>query len=221
MSSWGKGILIAAVAIATLAAATPRAEAILFGQISSAQSLESGSIDAGAFVSVFEHATVLFGQYRQGLWRNGDFGIQAGFVDPEGGDVGLALGGDLKFWVMSVEKNTPFDLAIQPRVGYFGMDNVSVFTLGASAVISRDYGLSQGSLTPYGAINMRVEHFSFDNAVVPVTLSAKASSGGDDSNFEIGAIAGLKWDVSKSFDILGEVVLDDDIGLTVGLNFKL
>jgi hypothetical protein len=172
-------------------------------------------MDLGGFVSVFESSALAFGQYRRGIMSNADFGVQAGFVDPEVGDMGLALGADVKFLLMRTAAETPFDLALDPRFAYFNLDAFSLVTVGGSVVISRDYALAQGSLAPYGAFNMRLENANWDESVAPGPVD------GSDSDFEMSGIAGARWDVTDLMDIVGEIVFDRDIGFTIGLNFKL
>lgn len=204
-------------------AQSPVTEAAIFGQVSTAYTLDKGTNDVGGFVSVFEGSTLLFGQYRRGIMSKTDFGIQGGFIDPEAGDMGLAFGADVKFLIMQTDANTPFDLALDPRFSYLNFDSFRMVSFGGSVVISRDYALAQGSLAPYGAFNMRLENYSYDDEVGHTALAAGVADhlDGSDSDFEMAGIAGVRWDVSELLDILGEVVFDRDIGFTMGLNFKL
>lgn len=205
-------VLIAAVSLV----APTASHAAIFGQVSTAYTLDKGAMDLGGFVSVFEGSALVFGQYRRGLFSKADFGVQGGFIDPEVGDIGLALGADMKFLIMQTSASTPFDLALDPRFTYLNFDQFSVWSLGGSVVISRDYAVEQGSLAPYGALNLRIENSSVDD--VPAT---EAQGSDSESDFEMSGIAGVRWDVSELLDILGEVVFDRDIGFTIGLNFKL
>ena len=212
------------VTVSSILFSPDKSEAVLFGQVSTAETLAPGSMDLGGFVTVFEHGTLVYGQYRHGLFANGDFGVQGGFMDPEGGDLGLALGVDMKFLLMRTDASVPFDLSLNPRFGYFNIVNASILSLGGSVVISRDYALEQGRLAPYGALNMRMESLNFDEDFGhPPTLSAGIADHIDDSqtDFKISGIAGVRWDISDLLDILGEVVFDEDLGFTIGLNFKL
>lgn len=211
---------MAAAVVLTLA---PTCDAAIFGQVSTAYTLDKGTNDVGGFVSVFEGSTLLFGQYRRGFMSSADLGIQGGFIDPEAGDMGLALGADVKFMVMRTDANTPFDLALDPRFSYLNFDAFTTVSFGGSVVVSREYALAQGSLAPYGAFNLRLENYSYDGDLGHATLAAGASDHleGSDSDFEMSGIAGVRWDVSELLDILGEVVFDRDIGFTMGLNFKL
>ena len=213
----------ACLVVAVSLAQSPTSEAAIFGQVSTAYTLDKGTNDVGGFVSVFEGSTLLFGQYRRGLFSKTDFGIQGGFIDPEAGDMGLALGADAKFLLMQTNANTPFDLALGPRFAYLNFDNSSLFTFGGSVVISRDYALAQGSLAPYGAFNLRLENRSYDELLGHTALAADAPNhiNDSDTDFEMSGIAGARWDVSELLDILGEIVFDRDIGFTIGLNFKL
>lgn len=197
--------------------------AAIFGQVSTAYTLDKGTMDLGGFVSVFEGSTLVFGQYRRGLLTNMDFGVQGGFLDPEVGDMGLALGADVKFLILRTGVEIPFDLSLNPRFSYLDFDQFSVVGFGGSVVISRDYALAQGSLAPYGAFNMRLETTDYGSEFGHTSLAAGTQDHLDDSDsdFEMSGIAGARWDVSELLDIIGEVVFDRDIGFTIGLNFKL
>ena len=212
---WMRGGALPVLA-ALIAVAVPcLAQAALFGQVSTAYPLEKGTNDVGGFVSVFENSTLIFGQYRHGLFSNADCGVQAGFVDPEGGDMGLAIGADAKFLVLPLSNDMPFDLALDPRISYMNESAFSIVSLGGSVVISRDYALAQGSIAPYGALNMRLDNVHYDGRDL--------GPGVDNNNtdFNISGIAGVKWDASQLIDILGEVVFDENLGVTIGLNFKI
>lgn len=212
MKSHAPWMVIVGLAI-VIAGVTPESsQATIFGQVSTAYTLEPGASDIGGFVSVFESSTLVFGQYRRGLFANSDLGIQGGFVDPEFGDMGVALGADLKFLLMKTGGDTPFDLALAPRFSYFNLDAFTVASFGGSVVISRDYAVEQGSIAPYGAFNMRIESISLNDPDI---------ADDSDTDLEMSGIAGIRWDVSQLLDILGEVVFDRDIGFTMGLNFKL
>ncbi|MEW5701190.1 MAG: hypothetical protein AB1792_03050 [Candidatus Zixiibacteriota bacterium] len=210
MAKWRHWTVIGmAVGIGLGAGHSQRAEAqSLFGQVSTARPLDRGTQDIGGFLGVFENSTGFFGQYRRGLFSQGDGGLQFGVVDPDGGgDVGVGFGGDLKFTVMSAASRDPFDLGLGPRVGFFSYGGATLLQLGGSVVISRDYTVSNGGyLSPYGAVNMRME---------------SVSNGASETEFQIGAQAGLKWEITDLIDVLGEVVLDDELGIIIGLNFKL
>ena len=214
-TSWMRGGATWALAVLIVAGLPCLAHASLFGQVSTAYTLEKGASDVGGFVSVFENSTMVFAQYRHGLFANVDCGVQGGIVDPEGGDVGLALGADAKFLVLPMGNDMPFDLALNPRISYINEDAFSFVSLGGSVVISRDYALAQGSIAPYGAFNMRFDNVHYDGRDLAPGVD------NDDTDFNVSGIAGVKWDVSQLMDILGEVVFDENIGVTIGLNFKL
>lgn len=91
--------------------------------------------------------------------------------------------------------------------------------------MSRDYAISGGGvLTPYGGVNLRLDHASVDNATTVFAQSAALradAKGNDNTDLNIGGVAGVKWELSDLIDALGEVVLDDEWGMVLGLNFKL
>lgn len=212
-----------------LALGVNQSHAQFFGQVSTARTLVRGANDAGGYIGIFDGFTTLFGQYRRGLSTNMDFGLQAGLIDPDarGADAGLILGGDVKWNVMSAGYD-PFDLALGARGSFYDISSVSVFSLGGAVIISRDYAIEGGGiLAPYGSVNIRLEHASYDEVEslnAPGLSAARFNGHGiddDDTNLEIGGTAGVKWELSDFVDALGEIVLDEDWGLVLGLNFKL
>jgi hypothetical protein len=214
----GTKILIVALLILALPSL---ASAQLLGQVSTARTLPTKTNDIGGYLGVFDDVTTFFGQYRRGLRSDLDFGVQLGLIDHDarGSDASLIFGGDLKLAVMST-RTDPFDMAIDGRTMFYDVGPISVFTFGGSVVISRDYRLSQGSfLSPYGAVNIRLESLSFDSNDLPG--GGQGVGDYDDTDLDIGGVAGVKWELSDLVDALGEIVIDDDFGLILGLNFKL
>jgi hypothetical protein len=220
-----KTILLITVIGGALLLCPGDASAAFFGQVTTARILERGVQDFSAFAGFFDHTTTFFGQARRGLSRDLDGGIQFGFIDREGGDVGIALGGDLKFGMISGNADKPLDLAIDGRAAYFNLDHFSIFEVGASLVASYPFALSSGSeITPYGAFNLRVERLSVDDVSLPdrLVLSRRAASTDKtDTDLELAFMTGILWEVSDLVDLLGELVIDDQIGFIFGVNFKI
>jgi len=224
-------VLILFTILLTVAVSFP-AQAQLLGQVTTAKTLLPGTQDIGGFLGAFDHATTVFGQYRRGLSNSLDFGIQAGLVDHDGqgSDASFIIGGDLKYNVMSTGTD-PFDMALDARTLYYDVGPVSLFSLGGSVIISRDYRLTQGSmLTPYGGVNIRMDHVSVDVGDIDFSSAIKrgqpgylraAAGDADNTELNIGGVGGVKWELSDLLDAFGEIVLDDDWGLVLGLNFKL
>jgi hypothetical protein len=197
------------------------AGAQLLGQVSTARTLPPKTNDLGGYLGVFDNVTTFFGQYRRGLNSNLDFGVQLGLIDHDAqdSDASLIFGGDLKYGVMST-RTDPLDMAIGGRTMFYDVGPLSVFTVGGSVILSRDYRLRQGSfISPYGAVNIRLESISFDRG--DSHGGGNAETGYDDTDLDIGGVAGVKWELSDLIDALGEIVIDDDSGLILGLNFKL
>jgi hypothetical protein len=179
-------------------------KAQFLGQVSTARTVEKGANDVGGFIGFYDHAIALFGQYRHGFSSAGDFGAWAGFIDPEGGNADLALGGDVKFQVLDDHTGDPFDLALDSRLALIDYPGSVLFSVGESVVFSHDFKISRGSiLAPYGAVNLRLDHAS------------------SETNLEVAAAGGVKWEISDLLDGYGELVIDNDLGLVLGLNFKL
>jgi hypothetical protein len=180
------------------------ASAQFLGQVSTARTVDEGANDVGGFFGLYDHAVALFGQYRRGFSPTADFGAWAGFIDPEGGNASLALGGNVKFQLLDDQKADPFDLALDSRVALVDYSGSVLFSLGESVVFSHDFRISRGSiLAPYGAVNLRLDHAS------------------SETDWNVAAVGGVKWELSDLIDGYGELVIDNDLGLVVGLNFKL
>jgi len=219
-------LFLTGICLAAVAAVPVHAQ--LLGQVTTAKTLQPGTQDLGGYLGAFDGATTVFGQYRRGISSNVDFGVQAGIID-HGPDASVIFGGDLKFNIMSTATD-PFDLALDARSSFYDVGSVSVFALGGSVIISRDYPLTQGTLlTPYGGVNVRIEHASFDYdgsnfegmSARRLNIGAAAAVDDNETDLDIGGVAGVKWELSDLIDALGEVVIDDDWGLVIGLNFKL
>jgi hypothetical protein len=230
ISSKQRLLIILMAGMVALASVPARAQ--LLGQVTTAKTLQPGAQDIGGFLGAFDHSTTVFGQYRRGISSSLDFGLQAGLIDHdgEGSDASVIFGGDLKYNVMSTGAD-PFDMALDARSLFYDVGSASLFSLGGSVIISRDYRLTQGSLlTPYGGVNIRMDHVSVDNADAGLASGAMnrssvgslaAAGNGDNTDLNIGGVGGVKWELSDLIDAFGEVVLDDDWGLVLGLNFKL
>lgn len=216
------GVLLVLILIAAVCPV----QAQLLGQVTTARTLVPGANDIGGYLGLLDHYTTVFGQYRRGLSSNLDFGLQFGLVDPDapGADAGVIFGGDLKYNVMSSGYD-PFDLALDLRSSFFDVSHLSVFSIGGGILMSRDYAISPGGvLTPYGGVVMRLDHRSVDASFRTNVLSAALradNNGTDNTDLNIGGVAGVKWEMSDLIDALGEVILDDEWGLVLGLNFKL
>lgn len=220
------------LALGLLVMASVPAQAQLLGQVTTAKTLSPGTQDLGGFLGAFDHGTTVFGQYRRGLSNSLDFGVQAGIIDPEGSgsDASVIFGGDLKYNIMSTGTD-PFDMALDARSLFYDVGPKSLFSIGGSVIISRDYRLTQGSLlSPYGGVNIRMDHTSVNVHDVDFVPAAKhgqrgdlraAAGDGSENDLNIGGVAGVKWELSDLMDAFGELVLDDDWGLVLGLNFKL
>ena len=193
-----------AVLAAGLLLSPVRASAQFLGQVSTARPVDQGASDVGGFLGIYDQAMAVFGQYRHGFARTGDFGVFAGFLDPEGGGARLTFGGDVKFQVLDDQRADAFDLALDTRLAFADYPGSFLFSIGESVVFSHDFKITRGSvLAPYGAVNLRLDHVY------------------SQTDLEIAAAGGVKWELSDLIDTYGELVIDEDLGLVLGLNFKI
>lgn len=196
--------IVGALALTVWTVSPAPLSAQLLGQVSTASTMEANANDVGGYIGLLDHATALFGQYRRRFTGNGDFGVQFGLIDYERANARLMLGGDAKFQVMNAASNDPFDLAFDSRLMFVDYHESSLLSIGESVVLSHDYQVSNGStLSPYGAVNLRLDHLS------------------SHTDWQVAAVGGVKWELSDLMDALGEVVFDNEMGIVLGLNFKL
>ena len=97
---------------------------------------------------------------------------------------------------------------------YYDFENSSAFEIGGQILASYPVKMENGMiLTPYGRFNIRLESLSWDNTLPGVDDS--------ETNLEFGLNAGVKWVITKSFDLYGEFQLDGNDGLFFGIDFNI
>ncbi len=170
-----------------------------FGAMTTGRSLMKGSALAGLGIGIGledPRRNAFVGSIHYGLYEYTEVSGRVGLTDAD--DVSLTFYGDFKYQLLDggAELNDPLDLAF----GGFGeyMDNV--YQIGVHAIGSRLYSLKgMQTLEPYGRFNVRVEKF------------------GSESNIEVGLQAGLRWGITRNISLFGELQLDGNDGLFLGL----
>ncbi len=180
------------------------------GQLSTAESVPSGSIDLGAYVGFYDDANALFGQFRMGAMAHGEWEVKAGVLDTEGGsDPHVVVGTAFKYHFYDRQENSSPDMAVNAIIEYYGLDSDgSSWIFGTGFIASYPFRLSNNSdLTPYGRLSFRVERLSV----------------GDyrDSDFDIGLNLGAQYAPTRRFQIYTELQLDDQYGIIGGINFAV
>jgi outer membrane autotransporter protein len=99
---------------------------------------------------------------------------------------------------------------------FTGSASMKVLEIGIGVTGSRTYRMSSGStLTPYGRLNLRHE-----NATFTYEDTQFGSTSASDSQVALGANAGVAWGVSDRFVLMGELQIDGNDGLFLGVDYR-
>lgn len=210
---------IIVVALLTVAMTAPSALArdangSIFGTQTTARSIGQGAGHFGVGLGLGDDVTSFYGTFRYGLSRYSDGSIKLGLADPEGGsDTKFVVGADFKyqFWTFGPQSKNPFDFAIGGIFEYAGFENSTVWHLGGYLLGSYPIQVGQtkkSTISPYGRFNVRLESIDPDNPLAD-----------SESNLELGLNLGVKWDVTPTVGFLGEVQLDGNNGVFLGVDF--
>ena len=189
-----------------------------FGTLTTAVPMGQGRASFGAGIGLAD-ATSFSGVLSYGLSQYMDGRVKLGLVDADGGDTQFALGADIKwqFWNIGPETDHPFDFAAGGFLEYTSFDFWSVFQLGGRLIASYPIKMEKGGpLVLYGAINARIESISYDGGGM-----GNIRSDGSDSNLEIGITAGVQWIWTPNVSLFGEIQIDGNDGLFLGIDFGI
>ena len=209
-----KVISRAAILVAILLFASPLyadSAGLLTGCLTTAQTVGFGQGNIGGFAGFGDDVTTIFGAITYGFSDYTEGRFKLGFADPDGSntDPQITIAADFKYQFMDVNskaRKQPLDMAFGFLFEWVDFDGVSVIQLGGDLIGSYPFKLSGGStLSPYGRVNIRLE---------------RISNGDSDSNFEGGFNTGVKWDISPSVALFGEIQMDGNTGFFTGIDFK-
>jgi hypothetical protein len=144
----------------------------------------------------------LEGFYSYGRGTN-DFGIRAGFADPDGpGDTRILLGGDFRTRVISYSESFPLDGALTVGVGINLGDGDDLIYLPVGVSLGRRFELegSRTTFTPY---------------VHPVLVPVLGAAGGDDVGFALGLGVDLRFSQQWAARVSGAVGDLEGVGLAL------
>jgi hypothetical protein len=147
----------------------------------------------------------LEGFYGYGRGSN-DFGIRAGFADPDGpGDTRLLLGGDFRARVLSYSESFPLDGALTLGAGINLGDGDDLIYLPIGITLGRRFELegSRTTFTPYA-----------HPTIVPV-LGASDAAGGDDVGFALGLGVDLRFSQTWSVRVSGGIGDIEGVGVAL------
>jgi hypothetical protein len=133
--------------------------------------------------------------------RNNDFGLRAGFMDPDGeGDVNILLGGDFRTRVLSYSESFPLDGALTVGAGINIGDGDDVIYVPVGFSLGRRFELegSNTSFTPYAH---------------PVIVPAFGEAGGDDVGFALGLGVDMRFSRDWSLRVSGGLGDIEGVGI--------
>ncbi len=192
------------------------AQALVIGQMRSAQTLGMGSFSLTTGVGLFEHARDIYGTVRYGLAAPLDISGSLAIVDFDGADdPHLLFNADLQYQFMRADMGWALDMAFGAVFEYFSYEGIDGWSIGGNYIISKPVKLENGfAFTPYGRLNMRSDNVSMD-------LPEGAVGDNDASDFNIGVNLGSEFALSSKIKLIGEAQLDDDFGFIGGISFLM
>jgi hypothetical protein len=202
------------------------------GAMATAQSTGKGQTTVGGTLGIAD-VTTYVGSLGYGFSDKMDGRIRIGAGDESGFDTAFVLGGDLRWQLMDAEgmttgKAKPFDLALGGFMEwskwsfsysdqfFTASTDMKIFEVGMQVTGSKTYHMSNGStLTPYGRFNIRNE-----NAKFTYEDPQFGSSSASDSQIAAGLNAGVAWGVSDQIMLMGELQIDGNDGLFLGIDYR-
>jgi hypothetical protein len=142
----------------------------------------------------------LEGFYSYGRGNN-DFGLRAGFANPEGeGDTRLLLGGDFRTRVLSYSESFPLDGALTLGAGINLGDGDDLIYLPLGVSLGRRFELegSKTSFTPYAH---------------PIIIPVLGAAGGDDVGFALGLGVDMRFSRDWSLRVSGGIGDLEGVGI--------
>lgn len=190
------------------------------GQMTPASVIGNGVGSGGGYVIVGDHYTSFIGSLRYGMNSYTEGRLRLGLIDPDRGDMGVILGGDVKYQIWDYNKYdsgnvNPFDLAMGFGIEFANPENVSFFSFGGSIIGSIPITLkNKRTIEPYGRINFRIQHVSIDDFMV----NGMKVGGGSDTELEVGMNFGAMFSLTDLVDFTVEVQVDDETAILLGVD---
>jgi hypothetical protein len=192
-------------------------QGVFLGQMRSAETSGMGSLNLMANVGIFENASLVIGTVRYGIATPVDITGSLAIMDHDASDnVAVMLGGDLQWRLTHADLGAPLDIAVGTIVEYYSLSisSRSYLSLGFNLVGSRPVKLDNGfNFTPYGRLNLRVDRNQWSETK-PDDITKR-----HESKFNIGINVGSVFPLSGKVNLVGELQIDDQLGIIAGINF--
>lgn len=212
MERWSKWLLVAGLTLVPVAA-----QAQVFGQWTSARTLDVSAHSFGAQLELSRHVVGLLADLRLSLYPDVDFGFQGGFsrVQIEGSNIATArMGADFRFRAMRASETVPLDMAVGAFIGLESGDRLSRLVVGPSVVASRGITIrGKERMIPYLGLQARYTQFEYHDV--------------QRDDFSLPIRIGSQFPIVQGFRASGEVQLrlgddvDDHTAYGVGVEFDI
>lgn len=166
----------------------------------------------GPFIAIGDDLFRLAGYGRFNVTDQMDMGLELVF-DLIDDDWFAGAGVDLKYSIIPVDREMPFDLSLNGGIGFTSGNDITMILAPVGGVISRPLKLSNGNvLTPYGGVYVLIEHISID-----------AGPFGDfsDTDTDVELRAGVSLRLAEMIDIFTALHIGSGNKFYTGLNFRL
>lgn len=204
---------------------TSTSQALFLGQMRSAETSGMGSLNLLTHVGIFDDARLVTGTIRYGIAMPIDVTGSLAIMDHDASnDVVIMLGGDIQWRLTHADLGDPLDIAVGGMVEYFSIDETSRSSasnigIGFNLIGSRPVKLENGfNFTPYGRLNLRVDR---TQSKVTRDVSPFGTVKSHDSKFNIGVNVGSVFPLSGKVNLVGELQIDDQVGVFAGINFLM
>ncbi len=198
-----------------------------FGTLSTARTVGYGH--GVTYLGVgFADLNSVVGMFDYGVGEYTDLRFKIGLTDDSYSDATTTFGAEFKYQMFdkNLSPNDPFDMALGGMIEYVDFDGASGLQFGAFALGSRAYEMKNGNiLAPYCRFGIRIEKSEWD------TLRRIPGGEGEDDTFvsdskseselKFGLNCGVNWQLSKNFGFFGELQLDGNDGLFLGLSYSV
>ena len=206
----------------------------IFGAMSTAKATGKGQTTFSGTIGLTDHTSFL-GSVNYGLSDRVDGRLRIGVVDADVFDTAIALGADVRWQIWDEDKmgapsagvkQKPFDMAVGGFMEWIDLDaealgtfliSQTVFQMGGQVTGSHVIHFSNGgTLAPYGRLNLRYESQTIEFPTGTL-FTGKVS----ESHMALGLNGGVAWGPTRNILLFGELQIDGNDGIFLGIDYKL